>query len=382
MRGRCGGRRAARNYGPTPALPRLPALTIAHASGRYAVVTGALETLPAHLDAANVRRGPCLVVTDENVGRLHGDRLDAVLTGAGFAPRRLTVAAGEPSKSLGTLGRLYDDALGAAGAPLDRGTPVFALGGGVVGDLAGFLAATLLRGLPLVHLPTTLLAQVDSSLGGKTGINHAAGKNLIGAFHPPALVLADAALLATLPDREFTSGLAEAVKHALVADAGFVAWFEANLDRILTREPAATVEAVAWAQRIKAGIVADDEREAGRRALLNFGHTFGHALEGALGYGAILHGEAVAVGMRAALHLSRRVHPDLPFERLDALVARLPVPVFAPPSAGALLDAMRLDKKRDAAGLRFVLVDAPGHAYVRAGVDAAWVEEAFAHAFG
>lgn len=336
-------------------------LTIPHATGQYAVVTDVLNTLPVHLIAAGVAPAPALVVADATVETLHGSRLRKVLTAAGYAPHMLTFAPGEAAKALPVLSALYDVALAARPG---RHTPVFAFGGGVAGDLGGFLAATLLRGLPLIHLPTTLLAMVDSSLGGKTGINHPTGKNLIGSIYAPRLVFADPALLGSLPDREFVAGLAEAIKHALIADAGFVSWFEQHLGAVLARTPEAVAEAVARAQAIKARFVAEDEFEHGVRALLNFGHTFGHAFEQAAGYGTLLHGEAVAHGMRAALHLSRARTPDLPYDRLRTLVERLPVsplPVLPPESVRA---AMQLDKKRDASGLRFILLDAPGHAFV------------------
>ena len=345
-----------------------PPLVVPHATGRYAVATDALAALPGYLAAAGVRPGPALVVTDTTVEALHGRALAGVLGGAGFAPRVLAVAPGEGAKALGVLHGLYDAALAG---PLDRATPVFAFGGGVVGDLGGFLAATLLRGLPLVHLPTTLLAQVDSSLGGKTGVNHARGKNLIGAVYAPALVLADPALLATLPPREVASGLAEAVKHALLADADLVGWFERHLGAALAAEPAALAHVVARAQRVKAAVVAEDEFERGPRALLNFGHTFAHAFEALLGYdGRLTHGEAVAHGMRAALRLSARYAPALPLGRLDALVARLPAPPLPPLAPDAVLAAMQADKKRTADGLRFVLLRALGDAHVRDGVPA------------
>jgi 3-dehydroquinate synthase len=340
-------------------------LTIPHATGQYAVVTDALDTLPVHLIAAGVTPTPSLVVADATVEALHGTRLRQVLTDAGYTPHVLTFAPGETAKAMPVLSALYDEALAARPG---RHTPVFAFGGGVAGDLGGFLAATLLRGLPLVHLPTTLLAMVDSSLGGKTGINHATGKNLIGSIYAPRLVLADPALLRTLPDGEFVAGLSEAVKHALIADSEFVTWFEQHLTAVLARKPEAVMEVVARAQAIKARFVAEDEFERGVRALLNFGHTFGHAFEHAAGYGTLLHGEAVAHGMRAALHLSRTRTPDLPYERLCTLVERLPVTPLPPLPPETVQAAMQLDKKRDASGLRFILLDAPGHAYVAVNV--------------
>ncbi len=364
-----------------------PPLIVPHALGRYAVVTAPLDALPHWMLDAGIAPdapgAPVLVVTDATVDRLYGDRVAAILTGAGWGPRVLTVAAGEASKSLAVLASLYDRALDtpAGAAPVTRRTPVVALGGGVVGDLAGLFSATLLRGLPLVHVPTTLLAMVDSSLGGKTGVNHARGKNLIGTTTAPRLVLADPALLATLPDREFAAGLAEAVKHALIADAGAIATFDATLDAVLARAPGAVAAVVAGGQAAKAAFVAEDEFETGRRALLNFGHTFAHAFEALAGYdGRLLHGEAVRHGMRAAVVLSQRLGSLSADDaaRLDALVARLPAAPLPPMDADAVLAAMASDKKRGATGLRFIVLDAPGSARIAADVPGADVRAALA----
>jgi 3-dehydroquinate synthase len=290
----------------------------------------------------------------------------------------LVLPPGEATKSAAHLAAVYDWALGLG---IDRRTPVLALGGGVVGDLAGFAAATLLRGLPLVQLPTSLIAQVDSAIGGKTGINHAAGKNLIGAFHQPRLVLADPATLRTLPQREWTGGLAEVVKAALIADAAFFDWLESNWSGIVAREPEVVAPLVRRAAAIKAAIVAEDEREAGRRALLNFGHTFGHAIERAAGYGTFTHGEAVALGMRAALHLSHALRPDVSFRRADALVARIPVPDgLADLRTADLMQATRTDKKRRGDRIRYVVLREPGAAHVTADVPPGAVEAAWAYA--
>ena len=368
-------------------------LVVPHALGRYAVVTAPLADLPAHLAAAAVvpdaPGAPLLVVTDATVGGLYGARVAAILGGAGWAPRVLTVAPGEASKALRVLEALYDAALDpGAGPPVTRRTPVVALGGGVVGDLGGLFSATLLRGLPLVHVPTTLLAMVDSSLGGKTGVNHARGKNLIGTTTAPRLVFADPAVLATLPDRAFAAGVAEAVKHALIADVAAVAWFEANLDAVLARDAAAVARVVAGGQAAKAAFVAEDEFETGRRAFLNFGHTFAHAFEALAGYGPgsgsgsdarLLHGEAVVHGMRAALVLSHRLGclsgGDL--ARLGTLVARIPAASLPAMDADAVVAAMASDKKRGATGLRFIVLDgAPGTARLADGVAGADVRAA------
>ena len=373
-------RRIAVAFGPphAPVMPAQPSpVPVALGGGRgYTIHFRPLAEAPALLREAGLRAGPCLVVTDAHVAALHLDPLREALDAAGWAPHVHVVEPGEATKSLGPLAALYDRALGLG---LDRQTPVLALGGGVVGDLAGFAAATLLRGLPLVHLPTTLVAQADSAIGGKTGINHAAGKNLIGAFYQPRLVLADPVTLGTLPAREWTSGLAEVVKAALIADADFAAWLEARWDAVLGRDPAIVGPLVRRAAAVKAEIVAEDEHEEGRRALLNFGHTFGHAIERAAGYGTFTHGEAVALGMRAALHLSRTLRPDEPFTAAEALLARLPVPggLAAIPTP-ALVAAMATDKKRSADGLRFVVLEAVGRAGVVAGVP----EEVVAAAWG
>jgi len=335
--------------------------------------------------AAGLRAGPCLVVTDAHVGPRYLGGLVSALEAAGWTPRARMIPTGEASKAVGMLGSLYDWALAppAGHAAPDRRTPVLALGGGVVGDLAGFLAATLLRGVPLVHLPTTLVAQADSAIGGKTGINHAAGKNLIGAFHQPHLVLADPATLQTLPEREWTSGLAEVIKAALIADANFFDWLEAHWDAVAAREAEAVAYLVRHSVTIKAAVVAEDEREGGRRGILNFGHTFGHALERVGGYAACTHGEAVAVGMRAALYLSALLAPDLDRARADALVARLPVPpAVADLPLDALVAAMAHDKKRDGDRLRFVVLDRIGAARLTAEVSPRQVETAWAFALG
>jgi 3-dehydroquinate synthase len=334
---------------PDPAPPS-PPVPVALPGGRgYVVHFGPLSGLPAHLTGAGLAPGPCLVVTDANVAPRYLGTVVEALEAAGWRPAARVVPAGEASKSLDQLSALYDWALGLRP---DRHTPLLALGGGVVGDLAGLAAATLLRGLPLVHLPTTVIAQVDSAIGGKTGINHAAGKNLIGAFHAPRLVLADPATLATLPERELRSGLSEVVKHALLSGEDAAAHLEADWENVLAREPAPLAATLRRAVAFKAALVSADPHEEGPRAVLNFGHTFGHAVERAEGYGRFTHGEAVALGMRAALHLSASVRagrvwdaPRLPepFARANRLVARLPCPPLTVP-ADALVAVMGTDK--------------------------------------
>jgi 3-dehydroquinate synthase len=269
----------------------------------------------------------------------------------------VAVPAGEGSKSLATAGELYEQ---LATLAADRKTPVLAVGGGVVGDLAGFVAATYNRGLPLLMVPTTLLAMVDSSVGGKVGINLPQGKNLVGAFHQPAAVWIDTSFLATLPDREYRSGLAEVVKYGVILDAELFAWLEQNADAVLAREPAAVGRVVARSCRLKADVVERDEREeTGLRMVLNYGHTFAHAFEAVGGYGAWLHGEAVAAGMMCASRLAERrglIQAEVT-ERQAALLTRFGLPTARRPEwdADRLIEAMRRDKKNVGGRLRFVL---------------------------
>jgi 3-dehydroquinate synthase len=295
------------------------------------------------------------LVTDENVRR-HADAASAALSAAGFRTLLAVLPAGEAQKSLSSASQLYDR---LAEVHADRKTLVAAVGGGVIGDLAGFVAATYARGLPLLMVPTTLLAMVDSSVGGKVGVNHPRAKNLIGAFHQPVGVWIDTDVLATLPDREYRSGLAEVVKYGIILDAGFFAYLEAQADALLRREPAVVRHVVARCCRLKADVVEKDEREeTGLRAVLNYGHTFGHAFETTLGYGAWLHGEAVAAGMVCASRLAERrglVPPELT-RRQEHLFQRFGLPTRAPRRTVAdLLAVMRNDKKASAGRLRFVL---------------------------
>ena len=271
---------------------------------------------------------------------------------------------GESQKTLGNVAVIIDALVAAR---LNRDGLVLALGGGVVGDIAGFAAASYQRGIAIVQLPTTLLAQVDSSVGGKTGVNHPGGKNLIGAFHQPHAVLADTDTLSTLPDRQLRAGLTEVIKAALVADAAFFAWLEANLERLLAKDAAALAEAIRRACAIKAAIVAEDEREQGRRALLNLGHTFGHAIEAGAGYGTVLHGEAVAAGLVLAAELSARTGrlPGADARRVREILAAAGLPVD-PPRLGAarMLELMAMDKKVKGGALRLVLLDGIGRAVI------------------
>lgn len=305
-------------------------------------------------------RGACAIITDENVGRLHGAAVQKSLEAAGYPAQILAVPAGEKSKSLAAVENLADRMIAAG---LDRGSFVVALGGGVVGDLAGFVAAIYHRGIPFVQIPTTIVAQVDSSIGGKTGVNARAGKNLLGAFHQPRLVLADTETLSTLPDREFREGFAEVIKHAAIRDAAMLA----ELNPAAPRPALAPL--IARNIAIKAAIVSADEREeSGLRALLNFGHTIGHAIENAAGYGQFLHGEAVSLGLCAALEISLRKF-GLP--AADAAAVRLKLADFGLPltlpddlPTDALLAAARRDKKFSGGAIRFVVIPRLGEAFV------------------
>ncbi len=330
------------------------------------VGAGALDETGRLARKAGLLAGPALIVTDSNVARLYGERVAAALAAAGFAPRTVEVAAGEQSKSLATLAHVYDSIVEAE---LDRSSAVFALGGGVVGDLAGFAAATYMRGVALVQIPTTMVAQVDSALGGKTAINHPRAKNLIGAFYQPRLVVADVATLASLPEREFHEGLAEVIKYGAIMDAPMIEALERGLDAILRRDPEALEEVVARSLRLKAAVVTSDVREGGLRKILNYGHTAGHALEASSGYGSFLHGEAVAIGMVAAGRLSQAFAglSAAEAERLERLIARAGLPTAMPEGwhGEDFVRAMRLDKKRTGDEVEFVLLDRLGDALTR-----------------
>lgn len=301
-----------------------------------------------------VRGRDALIVTNAVVGPLYAETLAGLMDGKRV--HRVQLPDGEEQKNWASLERIVQ-ALAEAGA--QRDACVFALGGGVIGDLAGLAAALWMRGIDLVQVPTTLLAMVDSSVGGKTAINLPQGKNLVGAFWQPKAVIADLDTLATLPDREFRAGLAEVVKYGAIRDAEFFHWLEHQADALLRRDPVALTEAVLRSCRHKAEVVARDEREDGERALLNFGHTFGHALEAEARYGVLRHGEAVAIGMVAAARLSAAIGlaAEQDAERLTALLARLGLPTRIPGELDAerLLARMQLDKKARAGALRLVL---------------------------
>lgn len=325
------------------------------------------ERAPAHRYA---------LIADDRVAALHGGRVLSLLERAGLRVELLAFPAGEASKSRETWGAL-SDAMLAAG--LGRDSAVLALGGGVAGDLAGFVASTYMRGVPLVQLPTTLLAMIDSSVGGKTGVDTPAGKNLLGAFHPPRLVLAEAAALRTLPTAELRAGLAEAIKHGAIADAAYLEGIGAGMEAILAAEPAALVPLIGRSVEIKADVVARDERETGPRKALNFGHTVGHAVESASGF-RLLHGEAVAIGMVVEARIGERLGLTEPGSagRLRAVLERAGLPTAVPPEydPADLLARTRLDKKARAGRVEYALLRRIGEATWGQPVEDAVVMEA------
>jgi 3-dehydroquinate synthase len=300
--------------------------------------------------------GKVAIVTNTTVAPLYLDKVAAPLRAAGREVVPIVLPDGEEYKNWESLNLVFDALLANK---CDRKTTLVALGGGVVGDMTGFAAATYMRGVPFVQIPTTLLAQVDSSVGGKTGINHPLGKNMIGAFYQPRAVIADTATLDTLPARELAAGLAEVIKHGAILDAGFFDWIEANIEKLVARDHAALAHAIARSCEIKADVVARDEREGGLRAVLNFGHTFGHAIEAGMGYGAWLHGEAVGCGMVMAADLSHRLGlvDAATVARVRALVQAAGLPVVAP-DLGTLrwIELMEVDKKNEGGAIKFILL--------------------------
>jgi 3-dehydroquinate synthase len=319
---------------------------------------------------AMIRGRHVLVLSNTTVAPLYLGRVTQALDGLSWSTYLLE--DGEAHKTYANIGRVLE-ALAALGATRDA--CVVALGGGVIGDMAGFAAACWMRGIDFIQMPTTLLAMVDSSVGGKTGVNLPAGKNLVGAFHQPRAVVADIDTLATLPEREYRAGLAEVIKGAAIGDEPFFAWLEQHADALARRDDAVLIEAIARKVRYKAGVVARDETEQGERALLNLGHTFGHALETAGHYTTLLHGEGVAVGMRLAAQLSERLgmSTQADSERLRRLLERVGLPTTIPPGMDPLqlLALMRLDKKNTAGTLRLILWRGIGQAEIVGGVDEA-----------
>jgi 3-dehydroquinate synthase len=346
----------------------------------YPILIGAGLIDAADVFDAAVSARAVMVVTNDVVGPLYLDRLVRALGDRRVAT--VTLPDGEQHKTLAIAGRVFD-ALVSAG--MHRDACVVALGGGVVGDISGFAAACYQRGVDYVQVPTTLLAQVDSSVGGKTGVNHPGGKNLIGAFHQPRAVISDSETLRTLPPRELRAGLAEVIKYGLVADAAFLDWLDSNLEAVLALDAAAVAHAVRRSCELKAGVVALDEREHGRRALLNLGHTFGHAIETAAGYGAWLHGEAVGVGMLVAADMSSRLGwlDRAAVDRVRGLLQRAGLPVAAPAiGARRALELMAMDKKVLAGRIRLVLMPRLGDGVVSGDYPAKVLEETLAAHFG
>jgi len=315
-----------------------------------------------------------VVVTNSTIAPLYLERVLKQLTA--WQPLSVVLPDGEQFKTLEVLNQIFTALLDNR---CDRKTTLVALGGGVVGDMTGFAAATYQRGVPFIQIPTTLLAQVDSSVGGKTGVNHPLGKNMIGAFHQPNCVIIDTNTLSTLPDKELSAGLAEVIKYGLIGDPEFFAWLEANMEKLRARDPQALAFAIQRSCADKAKVVAADEREAGQRALLNLGHTFGHAIETGVGYGSWLHGEAVAAGMCMAADLSRRLGWLAPDEiaRIEKLVKRAGLPMRAPKTLGStqLRELMNVDKKVEAGRLRLVLPKGLGQSVITSDVPPALLME-------
>jgi 3-dehydroquinate synthase len=358
----------------------MESLSVALGERSYPIHIGAGLLGMSRLYAPHLAGGTAAIVTNEVVAPLYLSAVRTAVESAGARVTQIVITDGEQAKQWPSLERVFDALLAAR---CGRDTTLIALGGGVVGDLAGFAAATYQRGMDYLQVPTTLLAQVDSSVGGKTAINHARGKNMIGAFHQPRAVIADVSTLDTLPDRELRAGLAEVIKHGLALDPDFVQWLESNIEKLLARDRAALSQAVRRCCELKAGVVAADERESGVRALLNLGHTFGHAIEAGSGYGAWLHGEAVAAGMVMAAELSLRVGTlaETDVGRIKALIGRAGLPVKGPALAiDDMLSLMAVDKKAAQGKVRFVLLEGIGKAGLRGGLDQKLVSAAIAAA--
>lgn len=354
-------------------------LTVDLGDRSYPIYIGT-DLLRADLIAPHIAGRQVLIVTNDTIAPLYLERVQAMLTG--FETASLVLPDGEHHKTLETAGRVYDTLLERR---FDRQTTLVALGGGVVGDLTGFVAATYQRGVHFIQIPTTLLAQVDSSVGGKTGVNHPLGKNMIGAFHQPRCVLADMDTLTTLPERELKAGLAEVIKYGLIMDPEFLAWLETNMTALLARDSGALAHAVERSCRDKAVVVGRDEREAGDRALLNLGHTFGHAIETETGYQSWLHGEAVAVGMHMAAHMSRELGwiTDADLARVRDLLAAAELPLQPPAIApDRFRELMAVDKKALGGRLRLVLLRALGQAVVTGDFDDTALARTLSHFAG
>jgi 3-dehydroquinate synthase len=351
-------------------------------TGAYAIHCrwGALDDLGVLMREAGLE-GSAFVVSDDAVGPLFGERALASLTASGFDASRHVFPAGEPSKTLDTARRVYDWLLDRHA---ERGSPVIALGGGVVGDLAGFVAATYMRGVPLVQVPTSLLAMVDASIGGKVAVDHPRGKNLIGAFYPPRLVIEDTSVLATLSERSLREGFAEVIKHGLVMDPPMLDVLERDAKRLLAVDPDVITGIVERNARLKAAVVSKDEREGDRRMILNYGHTIGHAIEAVCGYTGIRHGEAISAGMMAAAEIGRRIGITPPGvgERQARIFKRYGLPLrHAGLDPGAVMASMLHDKKVASKRVRWVLLADFGQPVVRDDVPGAVVRDVLAELF-
>ncbi|MDX8400127.1 MAG: 3-dehydroquinate synthase [Gallionellaceae bacterium] len=343
-------------------------LYVGLAERSYPIHIGVGLTAQAELLLKHIPHKRAVVITNTTVAPLYLEKLSQLLTSNGIQLQSIILPDGEKYKNTESLNTIYDELLTQR---CERSTPLIALGGGVIGDLTGFAAATYLRGVPFIQIPTTLLAQVDSSVGGKTGINHPLGKNMVGAFYQPQVVLADVATLDTLSDKELRAGLAEVIKYGLIRDFPFLEWLEQNIDKLLQRDAEALQYAIVRSCQNKADLVGQDERESGDRALLNLGHTFGHAIENAMGYGVWLHGEAVAAGTIMAVDLSRRLGwlTEQDVERTKALFVKAGLPIIAPNlGAEKYIQLMGLDKKVAQGKIRFVLLKQLGYAVIESDV--------------
>ncbi len=341
-------------------------LQVALAERTYPIWIGSQTTARTDLWQQALAPGRVVVVTNTTVGPLYAARVEQAIRAAGHDVLTITLADGEQYKTWEGLNAIFD---GLMANRIERGETLVALGGGVIGDMAGFAAACYQRGMRFVQVPTTLLAQVDSSVGGKTAINHPLGKNMIGAFYQPAAVIIDIDMLASLPDRELSAGLAEVIKYGCIMDLPFFEWLEGAMEALLDREPQALMTAIYRSCELKAQVVAGDEREAGQRAILNFGHTFGHAIEAGLGFGSWLHGEAVGCGMVLASDLSCRLGglETTMRDRIVRLIKRARLPVMPPDwSADTYLEWMSHDKKSKAGHVRYVVLRSMGAATVEA----------------
>ena len=353
-------------------------LNVELASRSYPIYIGRHLLSRAELILPHLKRKQVAIVTNTTVAPLYLDKLSKTLAEAGVKITPIILPDGEAYKNSETLNKIYDALLENH---CERSTTLIALGGGVIGDLTGYAAATFLRGVPFIQIPTTLLSQVDSSVGGKTGINHPLGKNMIGAFYQPQAVLADIDTLQTLPPREFSAGVAEVVKYGLIRDADFFDWLETNIEKLMALDEAVLSYAIYRSCQNKAEVVARDEHENGERALLNLGHTFGHAIENAMGYGVWLHGEAVAAGMMMAADLSRRMgwlsHQEV--ERIHALLTKAKLPLDAPQlGVEKYLALMQLDKKVADGKIRLILQQGIGKSVITSDYDVEKLRETLA----